>query len=826
MSNTPMGERFILWLEDVTKDDTILVGGKNANLGEMLRAGIPVPPGFAVTAYAFKYFLEKTGLGDSIYSMLKRLDVNDKKALDETTAKIREMIKNTPMPPEVEEAIRRAYRELSLRLNIDAAKLKVAVRSSATAEDMPEASFAGQQETYLNVYGEDNVVSRVKDCWASLFTARATFYRVAQGIAHEKALMSVTVQKMVNSRSAGVMFTIHPVTGDENVIVIESSWGLGEAVVGGKVTPDEWVVDKSTLSIISQSINKKNLAIVFNSKLGRNEVINIPNENYPTFDPDKPSLNEDEVRRLAELGLLIEKHYGKAMDIEWAIDADLPFPQRVFIVQARPETVWSSRKTKVKEEKAVEARRVVKLTEARIIARGLPASPGIGAGVAKVILDPHGREAQEFKNGEILVTKMTDPDWVPLMKKASAIVTNEGGMTSHAAIVSRELGIPCIVGTGNATEVIKSGLEVTVDGSRGIVYEGIVEELAKPKVAPAPTAVVTGSLTASISSEQLLPLYPVTATKIYMNLGEPDAIGKYLDLPFDGIGLMRIEFIISDWVKYHPLYLIEQGKPQLFVDKLAEGIAKVAQAIFPRPIVVRFSDFKTNEYRGLKGGEKYEPEERNPMIGWRGVSRYIHPNYEQGFRLEVKAIKKIREEMGLINVWVMLPFVRTTWEVERALKIMEEEGLRRGKDFKIWAMAEVPSIVFLADKFSELVDGFSIGSNDLTQLILGADRDNNILAEMGYFDERDPAVRTAIKMLIEKAHSKGATVSICGQAPSVYPEIVEFLVEAGIDSISVNPDAVVSTRRLVASIERKIMLKKLEMLKEIISRLNISNLRI
>ncbi|MEM3162890.1 MAG: phosphoenolpyruvate synthase, partial [Desulfurococcaceae archaeon] len=657
MNNARKEERFILWLEEVTKDDTVLVGGKNANLGEMLRAGIPVPPGFAVTAYAFKYFLEKTGLGESIYSMLKRLDVNDKKALDETTAKIREMIKNTPMPPEVDEAIRRAYRELSLRLNIDAAKLRVAVRSSATAEDMPEASFAGQQETYLNVYGEESVVSKVKDCWASLFTARATFYRVAQGIAHEKALMSVTVQKMVNSRSAGVMFTIHPVTGDENVIVIESSWGLGEAVVGGKVTPDEWVVDKSTLRIVSQSINRKNLAIVFNPELGRNEVINLPNEKYSSFDPDKPSLSEDEVRRLAELGLLIEKHYGKAMDIEWAVDADLPFPQRVFIVQARPETVWSSRKSKAIEEKAVEARRVVKLAETRIIARGLPASPGIGAGVAKVIFDPHGREAQEFKNGEVLVTKMTDPDWVPLMKKASAIVTNEGGMTSHAAIVSRELGIPCIVGTGNATEVIKSGLEVTVDGSRGVVYEGIVEELAKPKAVPTPTAVVTGSLTASISSEQLLPLYPVTATRIYMNLGEPDAIGKYLDLPFDGIGLMRIEFIISDWVKYHPLYLIEQGKPQLFIDKLAEGIAKVAQAIFPRPIVVRFSDFKTNEYRGLKGGEKYEPEERNPMIGWRGVSRYIHPNYEQGFRLEVRAIRKVREEMGLINVWVMLPFV-------------------------------------------------------------------------------------------------------------------------------------------------------------------------
>ncbi len=805
-------KRFILWLEEVTKDDVVLVGGKNANLGEMLRAGIPVPPGFAVTAYAYKYFLEKTGLAEKIYSMLRELDVNDKKALDETTATIRKMIKETPMPREIEESIREAYRKLAARLGLDTSRLKVAVRSSATAEDMPEASFAGQQETYLNVYGEDAVVQRVKDCWASLFTARATFYRVQQGIPHERALMSVTVQKMVNSRSAGVMFTLHPVTGDESVIVIEGSWGLGEAVVGGKVTPDEWVVDKKTLEVKERKISRKNIAIVFNPEKGVNEKIQLPDPRYPLFDPEKPCLSDEEVKKLAELGVLIEKHYGRAMDIEWAIDSDLPFPQNVFIVQARPETVWSVRKAKAVEEKKVAiAGKTVKLAEAKILVRGLPASPGVGAGVAKVIFDPHSKEAQEFREGEILVTKMTDPDWVPLMKKAAAIVTDEGGMTSHAAIVSRELGIPCIVGTGEATKVIESGIEVTVDGSKGVVYEGIVEELVKPKK----EVEVVGAV--GISPEQLLPLYPVTATKIYMNLGEPDAIDKYLHLPFDGIGLMRIEFIITDWIQYHPLYLIDQGKEQLFIDKLAEGIAKVAQAIYPRPIVVRFSDFKTNEYRGLKGGEKYEPEERNPMIGWRGVSRYIHPKYEPAFRLEVRAIRKVREEMGLVNVWVMLPFVRTTWEIERVLKIMEEEGLKRGKDFKVWAMAEVPSIALLADKFAEYVDGFSIGSNDLTQLVLGADRDSSILAEMGYFDERDPAVLAAIKMIIEKAHSKGATVSICGQAPSVYPEIVEFLVEAGIDSISVNPDAVIPTRRLVASIERKILLKRLN---KVMDRLN------
>ncbi len=821
MNSQSRENRFVVWLDEVTKDDVVLVGGKNANLGEMIRAGIPVPPGFAVTSYAYKYFLDKTGLGEKIYRMLSELDVNDKKALDETTSEIRRMIMEEPMPTEVEDEIKKYYRELASKLGLDPAKLRVAVRSSATAEDMPEASFAGQQDTYLNVYGEEDVVYYVKRCWASLFTARATFYRVAQGIPHEKALMSVTVQKMVNSRSAGVMFTLHPVTGDEKVVVIEGSWGLGESVVGGKVTPDEWVVDKESLEIVEEKVHHKTTAIVFDPVKGKNIHMNWNDEKkiweadgepveidiVKNMDPDKPCLNKDEVKRLAELAILIEKHYGRHMDIEWAVDADLEFPGNVFIVQARPETVWSVKKEKEEAvAKEAEARATVKMAEAKIIVRGLPASPGVGAGVAKVIFDPHGKDAQEFKEGEILVTKMTDPDWVPLMKKAAAIVTDEGGMTSHAAIVSRELGIPAIVGAGKATQVIKTGMEVTVDGSKGVVYEGIVEELVKPKK---PEVEVAG---VGISPEQLLPLYPVTATKIYMNLGEPDAIERYKDLPFDGIGLMRIEFIITDWVQYHPLYLIETGKPELFIDKLAEGIAKVAQAIYPRPVVVRFSDFKTNEYRGLKGGEKYEPEERNPMIGWRGVSRYIHPKYEPAFRLEVRAILKVREEMGLGNVWVMFPFVRTTWEIEKAIKIMEDEGLRRSKDFKVWAMAEVPSTALLADKFAEYVDGFSIGSNDLTQLVLGADRDSNILAEMGYFDERDPAVLYAIKMLIEKAHSKGATVSICGQAPSVYPEIVEFLVEAGIDSISVNPDAVIGTRRLVASIERKVLMKKLDKL--------------
>ena len=791
--------KLIAWLEEVSKDDTPLVGGKAANLGELLRAGIRVPPGFVVTAEAYKKFMEETGLFKKIIDMIKSIDVNNTEQLEETSKKIKQLIMDTPMPRDLEELIRRYYEELGKKIGIE--NPLVAVRSSATAEDLPEASFAGQQDTYLNVRGADEVVKKVKACWASLFNARAIFYREQMKIPHDKTYMAVVVQKMVMSRSAGVMFTVHPVTGDDSVIVIESAWGLGEAVVGGKVTPDEFIVDKKTLKIKEKRIAEKTIAYIYDPERGETVEVKLPPEKAKA-----PSLSDEEVVELAKQGLRIEKHYGMYMDIEWAIDSEMKFPDNVFIVQARPETVWNVRKKKAAEEKKEEE--AVPPEKAEVLVRGLPASPGIASGVARVILDPHSEEAMHFKEGDILVTKMTDPDWVPLMKKAAAIVTDEGGMTSHAAIVSRELGIPAVVGTREATKKIKTGMVVTVDGYRGVVYKGRVapkkEEEKKVEVA----------VSAGIPKEVLRELYPVTATKIYMNLGEPDAIDKYLDLPFDGIGLMRIEFIITDWIGYHPLYLIETGRANLFIDKLAEGIAKVASAIYPRPVVVRFSDFKSNEYRGLKGGEKYEPVERNPMIGWRGVSRYIHPKYREAFKLEVRAIRKVREEYGLKNVWVMLPFVRTTWEVKEVLKIMEEEGLKRSRDFKVWIMAEVPSVALLADEFAKLVDGFSIGSNDLTQLVLGVDRDSQLLAEMGYFDERDPAVLKAIEMIIKAAKRHGRTVSICGQAPSVYPEIVEYLVRLGIDSISVNPDAVIRTRRLVASIERKIMLERLRKLEE------------
>ena len=786
-------KKLILWFEELTKDDIPLVGGKNANLGEMLKAGIPVPPGFAVTAYAYKRFIEETGIKDQIYKILKEeVPATAAKPEDymEASRRIRELIEKTPMPKEIEEAIRKSYRELSKR--VGKTEEYVAVRSSATAEDLPGASFAGQQETYLNVKGEDDVVEKVQKCWSSLFTPRAIFYREQKGFEHEKVLISVAVQKMVNAKAAGVIFTIHPATGEKDKILIEANWGLGEAVVSGAVTPDEWVVDKNTLEVIQERIVEKTVEYIRDPTTGKTIHAEVPPERRKI-----PSLTKDEVKRLAELAILIEKHYGMPMDIEFAVDKDLPFPQNVYIVQARPETVWSLKEAKPEEAKAVS------ITEAKIVTKGLAASPGIAYGTAKVCLTLEDAK-KLMQEGDILVTKMTDPDWVPYMKMASAIVTDEGGMTAHAAIVSRELGIPAIVGTRDATEKMVTGKDYTVDAKSGVVYEGRVEELLEEEKERVEARAVVAELVVK----------PITGTKIYMNLGVPEKIKDYKNLPFDGIGLMRVEFIMASYVGEHPLYLLETGRGDVLVDKMAEGIAMVAREIYPRPIVVRFSDFKTNEYRQLKGGEKYEPHEDNPMLGWRGVSRYISPQYEKAFILEIEAIKKVRDEMGLTNVWVMAPFVRTLWEAEAFVKLLEQEGLESGRDFKVWAMAEVPSVVFLAEEFSRYFDGFSIGSNDLTQLTLGTDRDSAILPKIDprYFDERDPAVRTAIAMLIEKAHNSPygyRTVSICGQAPSVYPEFTEFLVRHGIDSVSVNPDVVVRTRELVASVERRISMERL-----------------
>jgi pyruvate,water dikinase len=699
------------------------------------------------------------------------------------------------MPKDIENAVRAAYENLCKKLSLKDAF--VAVRSSATAEDLADASFAGQQETFLNTRGSDEVIQNTVRCWSSLFTPRAIFYRTEKGFAHEKVFISVGIQKMVNSKTAGVMFTINPVTGDPSHIVIEGNYGLGEAVVSGSVTPDDFVIDKATHSIVSRTIAKKTVQYIRDPKTGKTVHADVPADKQ-----NQPCINDDEIAKLAELAMLIEQHYGKAQDIEWAIDQDLPFPNNIFIVQSRPETVWSQkpREEAVKPE-VVGARSVETL---KVAIKGIAAGKrGYGIGVAKVVSGPEDA-SRIMQKGDVLVTDMTNPDYVPFMKLAGAIVTDKGGVTCHAAIVSRELGIPCVVGTENATKVLVTGKEYTVDSKSGIVYEGVLQVAAEQLAPQAATAVAgyggAGGIFQSV---------PVTATKIYMNLGVPEKIGDYQDLPFEGIGLMRTEFILASYIGEHPMLFVETGQGQKFVDKMADGIAVVARAIQPRPVVVRFSDFKTNEYRELKGGEKYEIVEANPMLGWRGCSRYISQWYEKAFRLECQAIQKCRREWGLKNVWVMLPVVRTLWEAEKCLAIMREEGLQRSKDFKIWFMAETPSIVIMADEFSKLCDGFSIGSNDLTQGILMIDRDSERLGQMGYFDERDPAVERIIAHLIRVAHENGCTVSICGEGPSNLPDFAEFLVRAGIDSISVNNDAVVATKKLVASIERKLILEQL-----------------
>jgi len=797
-----MKEDLVIWFENLRKTDIPSVGGKNANLGEMIDAGIPVPPGFAITAYSYKKLIEETGTSGRIYAIIRETvkDPDDPKHYEGASKKIRELIEATPMPKDIEDAIRSAYKELCRRL---AAKdVFVAIRSSATAEDLPDASFAGQQETYLNVRGVNEVLRKTVNCWSSLFTPRAIFYRTEKGFAHEKVFISVGVQKMVNSRAAGVTFTINPVTGDSSQIVIESNYGLGESVVSGAVTPDDFIVDKNTLKIIEKRIVKKTVQYLRDPKTGKTVHVSVPTEKQ-----EQPCLTDEEILKLAELAKRIEQHYGKAQDIEWAIDSDLPFPANTFIVQSRPETVWSLKLARAPAKVEAEVMKPAEML--KVVIKGIPAGKrGYGTGVAKVVLNPQ-EATKVMQKGDILVTDMTNPDYVPFMKLAGAIVTDKGGITCHAAIVSRELGIPCVVGTENATKLIVTGKEYTVDSRSGVVYEGIMPTLTEQLSSSAETASSPSTFAGSVFHS-----VPVTATKIYMNLGVPEKIEEYKDLPFEGIGLMRIEFILASYIGEHPLYLVETGQSQKFVDKLAEGIATVARAIQPRPVVVRFSDFKTNEYRELKGGGKYEIVEANPMLGWRGCSRYISSWYEKAFRLECQAARKCRQEWGLKNVWVMLPVVRTVWEARKSLEIMREEGLERSRDFQVWFMAETPSIAILADEFSKLCDGFSIGSNDMTQGILMIDRDSERLGQMGYFDERDPAVKRIIAHLIKVAHENGCTVSICGEGPSNLPDFTEFLVRAGIDSISVNADAVVATKKLVASIEQKMILEQLAEQKE------------
>jgi pyruvate,water dikinase len=748
---------------------------------------MPVPPGFAVTAYAYEKFIEETGIAKKIYKIINEtvIDPNDPKQYDVASKKIRELIEKTSMPPKIANSIKLAYKELNKRFNLK--DVFVAVRSSATAEDLPDASFAGQQETYLNVKGSDELLGKVVKCWSSLFTPRAIFYRNEKGFVHEKVFISVGVQKMVNSRAAGVIFTINPVTGETDEIVIEGNYGLGETVVSGAVNPDDFVVDKNTLKIKERRIAKKTVQYSRDPNTGKTVHLDVPQEKQK-----ESCVSDEEIIKLAKLAQLIEAHYKKAMDIEWAIDNDLPFPKNMFLVQARPETVWSTKGT----ESPTQVTEGKPTTDLKIVVKGIAAGKrGYGLGVAKIILSPD-EASEKMQKGDVLVTDMTNPDFVPFMKIASAIVTDKGGITSHAAIVSRELAIPCVVGTELATKLMKTGNEYTVDSRNGIIYEGILREA---------TEATMNQSTVALAADPT----PVTATKIYMNLGVPEKIGDYKNLPFEGIGLMRTEFILASAIGEHPLHFVDTGEGHKFVDKMAEGVATVARAIQPRPVVVRLSDFKTNEYRDLKGGDKYEIVEENPMLGWRGCSRYISKWYQKAFRLECQAIKKCRVEWGLRNVWVMLPMVRTLWEAKQVLEIMKEEGLERSRDFKVWFMAETPSIAIMADEFSKLVDGFSIGSNDMTQGVLMIDRDSERLGQMGYFDERDPAVKRIIAHLIKVAHENGVTVSICGEGPSNLPDFAEFLVRAGIDSISVNNDAIVATKKHVASVEQKLILERL-----------------
>lgn len=778
----------VLWFDDINKEDVPLVGGKSASLGEMTsRTQVPVPYGFATTAQAYRNFIEKTGLGDKIAALIGELDdVEDSRKLRDVTAAIRQEIMAAQMPADLAAEIAAAYRELAKRAG--EANPYVAVRSSATAEDLPDASFAGQQDTYLNVQGEEEVIARVKECYASTFTDRAVYYRVKKEFDHLEVALSAVVQMMVFSQAAGVMFTVDVATGNDTSIFIEGSWGLGEYVVQGTVTPDSYLVRKSDLTIEQRSIHEKPVMLVRKAGGGCEE------QKVPADLAKISVLTDQQIQELAGYAIDIEKHYGSYMDIEWGIDER---NGKLWILQARPETVWS-RRNKGKGAAGDTAVKAPIAADRKVITKGLPASPGRVSGKAHVILDPSMIDT--FKEGEILVTEMTAPDWVPAMKKAKAIITDAGGMTCHASIVSRELGIPCIVGTKSrgteGTVAIADGAEITVDATNGIVYEGLISDLvAKP------------AAQGSNTIPEFIETFPVTGTRVYMNLGDPELAEKYAGLPCDGIGLMREEFIWTTYIHEHPLYLIETGRADKVVDGLAEGIRQVCQAMAPRPVVLRFSDFKSSEYRDLKGGDKYEPYEPSALLGWRGASRYYDPKYIEAFKLELQAVKKVREEYGFKNLNVMIPFCRTVEEAAKVTALMAEQGLRRNADFKVWLMAEIPANIILADQFNQFVDGYSIGSNDLTMLVLGCDRDNETVSHI--FSERDLAVKRAIRHLIEVAHRDGKTVSICGQAPSVYPDFTEFLIKSGIDSISVNPDAVKAARRQVAQVEQRIMLDKL-----------------
>ena len=784
----------VLWFEQLDRSSLKEAGGKGANLGEMAKHGFPVPPGFVTTSGAYYKHLDFNELREKMENILGPLDVNDTASLDRAAKQIQDLIMNGEMPPEVEKAIRKNYKKLC---EMRGETVYVAVRSSATAEDLPTASFAGQQSTFLNVHGEDDVVKMVKECWASLFTPRAIFYRVQNKFDHMKVGLAAVVQEMVQSEKAGVMFTVDPISEDPDVIMIEGAYGLGEVVVSGSVTPDTYRVNKKTMKILTKDIAKQTWMLVKHGE--KNVKAEIKDDAQ-----EKQKLTDEQVLGFARLGKKIEEHYKFPQDIEWAVQKN-----ELYIVQSRPITTLKSGKlgemkpaSEIKPiHEGIEhfamappaSGEMVSVSKAGVLLKGLGASPG--SAVGKVNLIPTAEDISKMEDRAVLVTDMTTPDFVPAMKKAVAIVTNTGGMTSHAAIVSRELGIPCIVGSRNATELLKGGQIVTVDGTHGMVYEGKVELEAK---AERPAAGPAGGV---VAAEPV----PICGTKIYMNIADPDAAEKYAYLPADGVGLLRAEFMIAE-IGEHPKKMMAEGRQEEYVEKLANGIRRIASAYYPRPVVYRATDFKTNEYRNLKGGDEFEPKEENPMMGYRGASRYIAE--PEVFKLELRALQKVRDDFGMKNVWLMIPFVRRIGELRAIKDIMASIGFYRTRDFRLWIMVEVPSTVFLIEDFcKEGIDGISIGSNDLTQLILGIDRDNGTLASA--FDERNEAVLKAVKQVVETTARYGVTSSLCGQAPSVYPDFAEKLVDFGITSMSVNPDAVIRTRKIVASAEQKIMLKRL-----------------
>ncbi len=779
-------QQYVLWYQELGMGDVNKVGGKNASLGEMIsnlaNAGVQVPGGFATTSYAFNEFLEQSGLNQKIYDILDTLDVDDVNALATAGAQIRQWVIDTPFHPEFEQVVRDSYDTLSSQTK----EASFAVRSSATAEDMPDASFAGQQETFLNVKGYDSVLVAIKHVFASLFNDRAISYRVHQGYDHKGVALSAGVQRMVRSDTAasGVMFTMDTESGNNDVVFITSSFGLGEMVVQGAVNPDEFYVHKPSLTaghkaVVRRNIGSKLIQMVYSDDLDHGKQVKI--EDVAADKRREFSVNDEEVMELAKQAIIIEQHYGRPMDIEWAKDGN---DGKLYIVQARPETVRSREDVQLIERYHLK-------TKSDVLCEGRAIGHKIGSGVAKVLSSI--ADMDQIKEGDVLVTDMTDPDWEPIMKRASAIVTNRGGRTCHAAIIARELGVPAVVGCGDVTERIKNGQEVTVscaEGDTGFIYDGIQDfDVVRSRVDSMPE----------------LPM------KIMMNVGNPDRAFDFARLPNEGVGLARLEFIINRMIGIHPKALLEfnqqdaalqeeihemiagyESPVEYYIARLVEGMATIASAFHPKKVIIRMSDFKSNEYANLVGGDRYEPEEENPMLGFRGASRYISESFRDCFALECEAVKRVRNEMGLTNVEIMIPFVRTVDEAEQVIELLKEEGLERGKDgLRVIMMCELPSNALLADQFLEHFDGFSIGSNDLTQLTLGLDRDSGIISHL--FDERNDSVKALMAMAIKAAKAKGAYVGICGQGPSDHADFAAWLVDQGIDTVSLNPDTVIDT---------------------------------